>query len=44
MPSVIVRTPYFWCRIVMAGGPSYREAKGGDIQLQPFWQARDYVD
>jgi hypothetical protein len=24
------------------GGPSYREAKGGDIQPQPFWQARYY--
>ena len=24
------------------GGPSYREAKGGDIRPQPFWQARYY--
>ena len=24
------------------GGPSYREAKGGDVQPQPFWQARYY--
>ena len=24
------------------GGPSYREAKGGDAQPQPFWQARYY--
>ncbi len=23
-------------------GPSYREAKGGDLQRQPFWQARYY--
>jgi putative transposase len=23
-------------------GPSYREAKGGDVHPQPFWQARDY--
>jgi hypothetical protein len=25
-----------------AGGPSYREAKGGDIKPHPFWQARYY--
>ena len=25
-----------------AGDPSYREAKGGDVQPQPFWQARYY--
>ena len=24
------------------GGPSYREAKGGDVRPQPFWQARYY--
>jgi len=24
------------------GGLSYREAKGGDIRPQPFWQARYY--
>jgi len=26
----------------LVGGPSYREAKGGDIHPQPFWQARYY--
>jgi hypothetical protein len=29
-------------RPASVGGPSYREAKGGDVQPQPFWQARYY--
>jgi hypothetical protein len=26
----------------VSGGPSYREAKGGDVHPQPFCQARYY--
>jgi hypothetical protein len=41
-PSPAAFDSDFWEQGGPLGGPSYREAKGGNVEPQPFWQARYY--